>query len=75
MGSIWQIESERLLGWELHSSASKSFLDPLSVQKNKQTVITEAWICRERPKEAIQASNRGRVVLTEELFFEGIRLS
>ena len=62
MGSIWQIESERLWDGSFILPLPNPFSTPFGTKRiinKKPSACTEAWICRERPGEAIQASNRG----------------
>ncbi|MEK7196581.1 MAG: M23 family metallopeptidase [Nitrospirota bacterium] len=74
MGSIWQIESERLWDGSFILPLPNPFSTPFGTKRiiNKKTVSLHRGLDMQgKAGEAIQASNRGRVVLTEELFFGG----
>ena len=74
LNSIWQIDSERL--WE--GSFVFPLRNPLSTPFGTKRIINQGTISLHRgldmegrAGEEIHASNKGRVVLTEELFFGG----
>lgn len=74
LDSIWQIESERLWDGSFILPLSNPFSTPFGAKRiiNKKTVSLHRGLDMQgKAGEAIQASNRGRVVLTEELFFGG----
>lgn len=74
LDSIWQIESERLWDGSFILPLPNPFSTPFGAKRiiNKKTVSLHRGLDMQgKAGEAIQASNRGRVVLTEELFFGG----
>ncbi|MFA4828136.1 MAG: M23 family metallopeptidase [Thermodesulfovibrionales bacterium] len=74
LDSIWQIETERLWEGSFILPLPNPFSTPFGAKRiiNKKTVSLHRGLDMQgKAGEAIQASNRGRVVLTEELFFGG----
>ncbi|MBI5205801.1 MAG: M23 family metallopeptidase [Nitrospirae bacterium] len=74
LDSIWQIESERLWDGSFILPLPNPFSTPFGAKRiiNKKTVSLHRGLDMQgKAGEKIQASNRGRVVLTEELFFGG----
>lgn len=74
LDSIWQIESERLWDGNFILPLPNPFSTPFGAKRiiNKKTVSLHRGLDMQgKAGEKIQASNRGRVVLTEELFFGG----
>lgn len=74
LASIWQIESERLWDGSFILPLPNLFSTPFGAKRiiNKKTVSLHRGLdMRGKAGENIQASNRGRVMLTEELFFGG----
>ncbi|MDP3112483.1 MAG: M23 family metallopeptidase [Thermodesulfovibrionales bacterium] len=74
LGSIWQIESERLWDGSFILPLPHPFSTPFGTKRiiNKKTVSLHRGLDMQgKAGEKIWASNRGRVVLTEELFFGG----
>ena len=74
LNAIWQIDSEKLWGGDFMLPLEK----PLSTRFGTKRIINEDTESIHRgldmegeEGEALHASNRGRVVLTEELFFGG----
>lgn len=72
--SIWEIDSERVWEGDFVLPLANPLSTPFGTKRvlNKETVsIHWGMDIRGREGEEIHASNRGRVVLTEELFFGG----
>jgi len=72
--SIWEIDSERLWEGDFVLPLENPFSTPFGTKRiiNKEAVsIHQGMDMQGEEGEGIKASNRGRVVLTEELFFGG----
>ena len=72
--SIWEVDSERLWEGDFVLPLENPLSTPFGTKRiiNKETIsIHRGWTCKGWEGEEIKASNRGRVVLTEELFFGG----
>lgn len=74
LDSIWQIESERLWEGSFILPLTNSLSTPFGAKRiiNKKTISLHRGLdMKGKAGEKIRASNKGRVVLTEELFFGG----